>query len=216
MPSAFPSDFAAVPTEDDAYPIAAFHRENEMLVPMVGDVGGSMTLKGIIWTGPDGESMTLFVDEEDRPIKVVIEGVVFLFDNHTSTTVDVAVIKSEGPVGTLRNLPLALDSLAAKPPEQLAKGSQLDFHEELLERGWFALRNAACAITTGCAGISSCTEAVSTAGRVCESDFAKIVPELLAKLAFPEAGQAVLNSQPQKRSRALKLNCGARRFARVL
>jgi hypothetical protein len=101
---------------------AAFVTKTAGVLAVAADTDGSRlgalsdsarnSLVGAVFATRAGSSMTVYVDSSGLPKRAVAGGVVFLFANYTSTTVDVATVTSDGQVTVYRNS--SLGSSAAR------------------------------------------------------------------------------------------------------
>jgi len=87
----------------------AVHKNGEAVATFSGTAGN-----GLVYRGADGTSVTMFIDAMGRPSKAISGNTVFVFDNYTSTTVDVGIVGPAGQQALVPNVPLntAMTSLS--------------------------------------------------------------------------------------------------------
>ena len=106
--TAFPAGIAATLTADPALGALAVHENGEKLFAVTqSDSSGNITgVTGAVWVGPNGEELVVYRGENGLPEKAVGAGNVFLFDNYTDASVDVAVITPDREIEITRSVPV--------------------------------------------------------------------------------------------------------------
>jgi hypothetical protein len=92
-------------TRSSEIEIVAVHRDGWVLAQTASRLPGVQNgSKGIHLTSPEGATGTLWLDANQRPAMVVSAGVVVTFQNWSATTVDLAVVRSDGQVRIFRSV----------------------------------------------------------------------------------------------------------------
>lgn len=95
-------DLAAVQTGDPQVPVVGIHRDGSTLAALA-DLSGR--LQGGVFRDSSGASFTVMTGPDDRPKSAILADAVILYENWTSTTVDVAVVRSDGEITLARGVP---------------------------------------------------------------------------------------------------------------
>jgi len=187
--AAFPTDFGAVLSDDDQIGLLSIHGDGEQLFALTKrESPETLLLEGLIWTSPDGGSLTLFLDENGRPDRAVAGETIFVFDNYTGTTVDVGVISPEGQIAIARDLPIDLSNSEILEVSLIQGAGFSSTLASILKEGWFLAKAVGCVagtvctlstVTTGCGFL-----AAKLTIDLCESVVAQVVIEVL-KENFP-------------------------------
>lgn len=95
-------------TGDPEVPFVVVHRSGENLA-LLQDPAVSKP-RGAIWTSADGQSLTIYSDEQGRPDVVMVGEDVIFYSNYTADTVDMTVINQQGEQVTV-TAPLDVQTL---------------------------------------------------------------------------------------------------------
>ncbi|MCP4750622.1 MAG: DUF1566 domain-containing protein, partial [Proteobacteria bacterium] len=115
---------AASPTERaDFVDVAASWNEDRSAAVMVDSDGNIMTARSgsIVWRVPDDKNFVVFYDGSGLPTRVVGEGYVILYGNWTATTVDIAVMSSDGTYTVNKNVAADSSSMTSVSGDTLAE-----------------------------------------------------------------------------------------------
>ena len=138
---AVPHEIYAGFTDNSAVPFVMVHQSGESLAVMQ-DVN-SMSIYGVVWTSPDGQSILIYADGNGLPVSAVVGDEVVYYSNYTSETVDVEIIHSDGfrEAFTSRlNLDLLNMIMAAAPPTDSLISFNPGATQPLQYDKWFAMK----------------------------------------------------------------------------
>lgn len=174
----FKNQIAVVRTSNPQVPVVAVHKDGTRLAVLAGT--GLEGVGGAVLTLPDGQQITVFMDDAGRPARAVLGDVVVAFGNYTETTVDLAVIGPDGAVNTARKVPLT-----PKPGVTTASGVL----------GGIRLSSAAAAQALASAGLLSSALKVASFGLSavsCGVGVATVTSGVGAALAYGACTSAIL------------------------
>lgn len=134
-------DVAIVETGDPTIPIIAAHSNGTSISVLTDETSGEM--RGGIFTASNGDTYTLWLDDQGRPAVGLANDAILLFANHTNHTVDIALIDPDGNFQVLRNI--EIDTRA--PSGKLTK-TMTPLSDRLNKLSW-SLSVTGCAITAG-------------------------------------------------------------------
>ena len=124
-PRAHPSlGFSASLTDDSLMGAIAVHQNGEKLVALTtkNPSGEITSVDGVVWVGPGGQSTTIVLGDNGLPTRAIVGDLIYLFDNYTGSSVDVAVITASGEIQIARDIPV--DSSDISGLTQLSLGSR--------------------------------------------------------------------------------------------
>lgn len=107
----FRGSVAASLTDNPAVPAIALHEDGSRMAVLAGE--GPAGVGGAVFTAPGGQSVAVHLGATGLPVRAVAGEVVFLFDNYTRTTVDVAAVHANGALHVARGLPFDSAAFAA-------------------------------------------------------------------------------------------------------
>lgn len=106
-----------IKTGDNLFPIIGLHENGSMIaIKTDGDMPRTIVYK----SSPDSPGFFVWVDENGYPKKASINGNIILFENFTSTSVDIAVIRENGNMEIIREIEVNFPKNFYK--EELLKG----------------------------------------------------------------------------------------------
>jgi probable HAF family extracellular repeat protein len=134
---------ATVPTGSGIL-ASAVHKEGSRLA-----VFGSSKVDGAVFVAPSGQSVTVWVGDDGKPIRAVFPGMVVLFSNWTAGTVDMAVVQSDSAVRVFRGVAVAsvpINALNSRLGQSVRASLTIDpfMLEALLRSGAAAVSAASC------------------------------------------------------------------------
>jgi hypothetical protein len=101
--------FAATFTGDDDYGAMAVHVNGEQLIAMTetDSAGYVVAVNGGIWVSPDGEQTAVVYSGPDGlPTRAVVGDYIYVYENYTDSTVDVAVLYPGGEIEVHKEVPI--------------------------------------------------------------------------------------------------------------
>lgn len=121
----FRDSVAIAYTGDPKVPVVAAAIDGTRMAFVAGD--GPAGLGGVVVTAPNGETMTTFVDATGLPTRAVVGDRIFLFDNYTDRSVDIAMLLPDGTITIKREVPVdpALLASVRQASANLLSGNSL-------------------------------------------------------------------------------------------
>ncbi len=108
--AAFPAGMVGLWSDRPGIAAIGAHENGEKLAVLAQkDATGTVTaLTGVVWTGPNGEKVTVQLGNDGLPHTAVIGDTIAVFANWTETAVDVAIIPPNGQTTIARSIPTDL------------------------------------------------------------------------------------------------------------
>ncbi|MEO2005003.1 MAG: hypothetical protein ABGY41_13000, partial [Candidatus Poribacteria bacterium] len=104
---------AAAWTGNPNIPVIAAHEGGETLAALSDD---GRTVTGGVYTTKDGDSLVVWGGPDGLPRRAQGNGAIFLFENYTDSTVDVAIIGPDGSTEVLRGVAVDIPATVGQAP----------------------------------------------------------------------------------------------------